>query len=52
MFPLAFNGRNIKTERRRFLSGFSQGFKQVLIFPLQSGDKILGAAELFHPDQT
>jgi PAS domain S-box-containing protein len=28
----------------------SQGFKQILIFPLQSGDKVVGAVELFHPD--
>jgi PAS domain S-box-containing protein len=35
---------------KRSLFGRSQGFKQVLTFPLQSGDKILGAIEMFHPD--
>jgi PAS domain S-box-containing protein len=35
---------------KRSMFALSQGFKQILIFPLQSGDKVVGAVELFHPD--
>ena len=35
---------------KRSMFAHSQGFKQILIFPLQSGDKVVGAVELFHPD--
>jgi PAS domain S-box-containing protein len=35
---------------KRSIFAHSQGFNQVLIFPLQSSDKVVGAVELFHPD--
>jgi PAS domain S-box-containing protein len=35
---------------KRSLFAHTQGFQQILIFPLKSAGKVVGAIELFHPD--
>jgi PAS domain S-box-containing protein len=46
---LLFEATGASTLKRSVFAR-TQGFQQILIFPLKSGDKVVGALELFHPD--